>query len=333
VSTAPLAVGACAGVQSALDARGPGAERIIELWWLLLGAAAAVYAVVVALLLGAVVRRGRGGGTPDGGEYREGAEVADRRAARRLIAGATALPAVILAAVFAATLRTQAALHGDATADLTVRVIGRQWWWEVRYPGPSPGDQVVTANEIHIPTGQRVRLELTSLDVIHSLWVPSLQGKTDLVPGRTTVTWLQADLPGTSRGQCAEYCGLQHTQMALLVIAEPPAEFARWLDEQRRPAEAPADTTSQRGQAVFLSSGCGYCHAVRGTRTLGLLGPDLTHFASRRTIAAGTLANIRGNLAGWIADPQHIKPGNKMPRVPLMPEDLHAVVRYLEGLR
>jgi cytochrome c oxidase subunit 2 len=231
------------------------------------------------------------------------------------------------------TLRTQVALHAHAAQDLTIEIIGHQWWWEMRYRGPSPGDQVITANEIHIPTGQRVRIELTSADVIHSLWVPNLQGKTDLVPGRTLITWLQADVPGISRGQCAEYCGIQHTHMAFLVVAETPAEFARWLAEQRRPAQAPADAMSQQGQSVFDGSGCGYCHTVSGARAAGSLGPDLTHFASRRTIAAGTLPNTRENLAAWLADPQRIKPGNLMPRVPLTPAALDAVVRYLESLR
>jgi cytochrome c oxidase subunit 2 len=244
-----------------------------------------------------------------------------------------ALTAPILTAVFIVTLRTQATLHAHAEEDLTIEVIGRQWWWEIRYRGPSPGDQVITANEIHIPTGQRVRIEMTAADVIHSFWVPNLQGKTDLVPGRTLVTWLQADVPGTSRGQCAEYCGIQHTNMAFLVVAEAPAEFARWLAEQRQPASPPADTLSQRGQSIFASSGCAYCHAVSGTPGAGLLGPDLTHFASRRTFAAGTLANTRENLAAWLADPQRIKPGNLMPRVTLTPAALDAVVHYLESLR
>ena len=323
-----LAITACTGAQSALDVRGPGAERIATLWWLLLGVAVVVYAAVMALLLGAVLRSRR--------DPREPADETDdirRRRARRLIGGMIAVTAVILTAVFLVTLRTQVALHAHAAQELTIEVTGRRWWWEIRYRGSSPGDQVITANEIHIPTGQRVRIELTSADVIHSFWVPNLQGKTDLVPGRTLVTWLEADVPGISRGQCAEYCGIQHTNMAFLVVAEAPAEFARWLAEQRQAASPPADTMSQRGQSIFVSSGCVSCHAVSGTPAVDLLGPNLTHFASRRTIAAGTLTNTRENLTAWLDDPQRSKPGNLMPRVPLTPAALDAVVHYLESLR
>jgi cytochrome c oxidase subunit 2 len=319
---------ACSGPQSALDVRGSGAERIAALWWMLLGVAVAVYAVVMVIFLGAVLRSRR--------DEREGVEDADqtrRRRVRRLIGGTVALTAMILGVVFVLTLRTQAALHAHATEDLTIEIIGRQWWWEIRYRGRQGEDTVITANEIHIPTGQRVRIEMTSADVIHSLWVPSLQGKTDLVPGRTLVTWLRADVPGISRGQCAEYCGVQHTHMGLLVVAQTPDEFARWLAEQRQPAPAPADTLSQRGQNIFDGSGCGYCHAVSGTFAAGSLGPDLTHFASRSTIAAATLANTHENLTAWLADPQRIKPGNLMPRVPLAPDAIDAVAHYLESLR
>ena len=326
-AAAALAITGCAGAQSALDVRGPGAEQIAALWWLLLGVAVVVYAAVMALFLGAVLRSRR-----DAPEPAEETDHVRRRRARRLIGGMIALTAVILTAVFIVTLRTQVALHAHAEEDLTIEVIGRQWWWEIRYHGPS-ADSVITANEIHLPTGQRVRIEMTAADVIHSLWVPNLQGKTDLVPGRTLVTWLQAAVPGISRGQCAEYCGIQHTNMAVLVVAETPAEFARWLAEQRQPASPPADSMSQRGQSIFQSSGCTYCHAVGGTPTAGLRGPDLTHFASRRTLAAGTLTNTRENLAAWLADPQRIKPGNLMPRVPLTPAALDAIVHYLASLR
>jgi cytochrome c oxidase subunit 2 len=243
------------------------------------------------------------------------------------------LAALLLAAVFVTTLRTQAALHSHAAPDLIVRVVGHRWWWEIKYLTQPPSDEVVTANELHIPTGRRVRLELASADVIHSLWVPNLQGKMDLVPGRTSLMWLEADRPGISRGQCAEYCGLQHTRMAFLVVAEPPAQFERWLANQRQLAAAPSDEVAQRGQASFLASSCGYCHSVRGARTVGLLAPDLTHVASRRAIAAGTLPNTRESLTAWIADPQHVKPGNLMPRVPLAPADVRAIVAYLETLR
>jgi cytochrome c oxidase subunit 2 len=319
---------ACSGPQSALLARGPAAARIAGLWWLLLGVATVVYLAVLAVLAGVVVRRRR-----NQEERATTVAVTENPRNRWLLGGSAVLSALVLAAAFTVMLRTHHALDPEARADLTVRVVGHRWWWEFRYQGQRPSDEIVTANELHIPTGRRVRLELTSVDVIHSWWVPNLQGKVDLVPGKTSITWLQADEPGVSRGQCAEYCGLQHARMSLLVVAEPPAEFGRWLALQRQPAAEPADDVSRRGRTIFQSSGCGYCHAVRGTPTLGLLAPDLTHLASRRTIAAATLANVRGNLAGWVADPQGLKPGNMMPRVPLGSADLLAVVAYLETLR
>ena len=322
-----LSCSACAGPQSALDVRGTAAARIAGLWWTLLVVAVVVYIIVIALLLATIARRVR-----ETGENGLQMPTSDRRGLRWIGLGGVLLPALVLAAVLAVTLRVQTALHSHTPADLTVQVIGRLWWWEIRYLGGAPGDRVITANELHIPTGRRVRVELTSADMIHSFWVPNLQGKVDLVPGRTTVTWLHADRPGISRGQCAEYCGLQHTRMGFLVVAEPPAEFTRWLDEQRRPSAAVNETT-RRGQVLFQSSGCAYCHATRPVATPGVGGPDLTHFASRRTIAAATLPNTRGHLAGWIADPQGIKPGNRMPRIPLAPADLLAVVTYLESLR
>jgi cytochrome c oxidase subunit 2 len=330
---------ACSGQQSALDVRGPAAARIADLWWLMLGVAAAVYLVVAALLVVLLLRRRRGEVAPEasgvagvaGEPGVPGApDAAERRGAAWVVVGGAVLPALILTAVFAVTLRTLSALGVPPGADLTIRVAGRQFWWEVTYPD---GGAVVTANEIHIPTGRRVRLELTSPDVIHSLWVPNLQGKTDHIPGKTTVMWLQADRPGVSRGQCAEYCGIQHTHMALLVVAQPPAEFENWLAAQRRPAVAPTDSLGRQGRDVFIALGCAYCHAVRGERTVGLLGPDLTHFAGRRTIAAATLPNTRENLAAWVVDPQRVKPGSKMPATPLAPEQLNALLSYLESLR
>jgi cytochrome c oxidase subunit 2 len=327
---------ACSGQQSALDVRGPAAARIADLWWLMLGVATAVYLVVVALLILLLLRRRRGeaapeaSGTPGMPGVPGGPDAAERRGVVWVVVGGAVLPALVLTVVFAVTLRTMSALRVPARTDLTIQVAGRQFWWEVTYPD---GGAVVTANEIHIPTGRRVRLELTSPDVIHSLWVPTLQGKTDHVPGKTTVMWLQADRPGVSRGQCAEYCGIQHTHMALLVVAQPPAEFESWLAAQRRPAVAPTDSLGRQGRDVFIALGCAYCHAVRGERTVGLLGPDLTHFASRRTIAAATLPNTRENLAAWVVDPQRVKPGSKMPATPLAPEQLNALLSYLESLR
>jgi cytochrome c oxidase subunit 2 len=207
------------------------------------------------------------------------------------------------------------------------------WWWEVRYPEQG----IVTANEIHVPAGQAVKLELTSVDVIHSFWAPSLHGKRDMIPGLTTTFWIQADQSGVYRGQCAEYCGLQHANMAFVVVALPPDEFAAWMSERSaapaRPAPAapPSPADLPRGLAVFLRAGCAKCHSIRGTPAEGKLAPDLTHIGSRQTLAAGTVPNNRGNLAGWIANPQALKPGAKMPATYLPPEELFDLVSYLEG--
>jgi len=252
---------------------------------------------------------------------------------RWIVIGGLIVPAVILAGVFVFTVVTQAAVASPASPPaVTVQVTGHQWWWEVHYLDRSPSRLVVTANEIHIPVGQPVRFELTTGDVIHSFWIPELAGKTDLVPGQQNVMWLEADSAGVYRGQCAEYCGTQHAKMAMAIIAEPPGKFSQWLDHQRQPAAAPSDSDVAAGARVFASSACALCHTIRGTLAGGRVGPDLTHLAGRRTIAAGMLPNTRGNLAGWIANPQAIKPGNRMPVVPLRPTELLAVVTFLQSL-
>lgn len=192
---------------------------------------------------------------------------------------------------------------------------------------------VVTANEIHIPVGTPVVLNSTSRDVIHSFWAPNIQGKRDLIPGRLTTIWFQVDREGVFRGQCAEFCGNQHAHMAFLIVAEPPEKFQQWLRSQRRPSVEPTDGIASRGQQVFLSHTCVMCHNIRGTNAGAKNGPDLTHIASRRTLAAGTIPNNRGYLAGWILDPQHIKPGNRMPPNPLRPDELQALLAYIETLQ
>jgi cytochrome c oxidase subunit 2 len=218
-------------------------------------------------------------------------------------------------------------------AAVTIDVIGHQWWWDFQYRDVTPSDMVTSPNELHIPVGVPVVLRLQTRDVIHSFWVPSLHGKRDLVAGYTNHLWIQADTPGVYRGQCAEFCGHQHANMAFTVVAEPVDAFQTWLQQQRRPAAEPATDLQRRGRDVFLQSPCVSCHTVRGTDAGSRLGPDLTHVASRLTIAAGTLPNTRGHLAGWIADPQSIKPGVRMPANPLPAEDLQAVLAYVRALR
>jgi cytochrome c oxidase subunit 2 len=202
----------------------------------------------------------------------------------------------------------------------------------VQYEDPSYDRRVSTANEIHIPVGRKVRVEVQSRDVIHSFWVPALHGKLDLIPGYTGTTYFRADRPGTYRGRCAEYCGLQHAHMDVLVIAEPPARFAAWYEAQLRSAPPPADTLQQKGQQVFLAHACSLCHTIRGTQAGSRVGPDLTHLASRTTLAAGTVPNTRGHLGGWVLDPQRIKPGVRMPPNQLASDELHALLAYLQSL-
>jgi cytochrome c oxidase subunit 2 len=216
---------------------------------------------------------------------------------------------------------------------LTIEVVAHQWWWELQYKDSTPGGLFTTANELHVPVGQPVLLVLTSRDVIHSFWVPNLAGKKDLVPGRTQSWWFQADTPGVYRGQCAEFCGHQHAKMALLVVAEPLTDYQAWVRRSQQPAVTPSDPVAARGQQVFMNGTCVMCHAIQGTPARSRNGPDLTHLASRRTLAAATLENTRGALAGWIVDPQRVKPGTQMPPSQLSSQDLDALLTYLQTLK
>lgn len=319
-----LALGGCGGVQSALDPRGPHAGAIAALWWAMLAGGTLVLLLVTALTAAAVSRRAR---APH-------ARPLSTRGATWLVAlGGGVVPVVVLTGLLVYSVTTGRALSAPRPADaLTVQVIGHQWWWEVHYLDAGGGRIAATANEIHVPVGEPVRILLTSADVIHSFWVPNLLGKMDLIPGIENATWLQADTAGVYRGQCAEFCGLQHALMGLLVIAAPPPDFRAWLTAQARPAAEPTDGVRALGQQVFLGGPCVLCHAIRGTPALGGAGPDLTHLASRRTLAAATVPNTTGHLAGWILDPQRVKPGNHMPPTNLTPVRLHALLAYLEGL-
>ncbi|HEY7298377.1 MAG TPA: cytochrome c oxidase subunit II [Xanthobacteraceae bacterium] len=218
----------------------------------------------------------------------------------------------------------------------TVSVVGHQWWWEVRYQNDDPSRAFTTANEIHVPVGQPVRVELGTDDVIHSFWVPALTGKMDTIPGQNNVTWMQADRPGIYRGQCTEYCGQQHAHMGLFVVADLADDFKSWWNHQ---LEGPAVLNSEAeiaeaaaGQTVFMRR-CAVCHTVLGTRAGGRVGPNLSHLMERRSIAAATLPNGIGYLSGWISDPQHIKPGNLMPNIPISPMELTQLRAFLQTLR
>lgn len=214
----------------------------------------------------------------------------------------------------------------------TIEVTGHQWWWQVRYLSDQPSRTFNTANEIHIPVGKPVRVKLVSADVIHSFWIPALGGKTDLVPGQTNVTWIQADKPGVYRGQCTEYCGQQHAHMALTVVATKPDDFKAWWNAQLKGAPAPEDQVAAAGETTFIQK-CGICHTVRGTRAQGIVGPNLSHLMERRTIAAGTLPNNVGSLGGWISNPQAVKPGSYMPQPEISPAQLQRILAFLQTLK
>jgi cytochrome c oxidase subunit 2 len=310
-----LLLAGCSNEQSTLHPESPAARSIANLWWVLFAVSAVVVAVVTMLVVVSLLkRRGR-------------LDRVDRRHARPafvLVSGA-GIPAVILVALFVYALSTLDATSEPArgATRMTIEVIGKQWFWDVRYPEQG----IRTANEIHIPVGVPVRVQARTADVIHSFWVPRLNRKIDMIPGYDNAIVLQADRAGVYRGQCAEYCGLQHANMAFYVVAERRSKFERWVRrEQRRPPGG------LPGENVFTSAGCSGCHRVAGVSE-GAIGPDLTHVASRMTLAAGTIPNARGWLAGWILDPQHIKPGNKMPALPLSGSRLQELLDYLERLR
>lgn len=311
---------------SALDPASPHAERVADFFWYMLIVAAVIYVIVVAVLLIASLRRREGLRGP-------AMEARLERRAALSVAIALGATVVVLLVTLGLDFGVGRAIASSGTSPLTIEIIGNQWWWKVNYEDSIPQRRVTTANEIYIPAGRRVKLVMKSNDVIHSFWVPSLMGKRDLVPGYRTETWIQADRPGVYRGQCAEFCGHQHAKMAITVVAVSEAEFAAWVTAQRQPAATPTDSLALAGQQSFVSGSCAICHNITGTLASGQVAPDLTHLASRRTIAAGTLPNTRGHLAGWIVDPQGIKPGVRMPSNELTPHELHALLAYLETLR
>jgi len=326
LATALLA--GCSRFRGALSPMGEGSDRIAWLFWLFTAVCAVVWLLVVlALALGLA---GRHPGRPDP----LAPEPRRDRIARRVVGicvVATGVVLLVLTGFSWWTGKGLAALGGQPA--LTLRITGNQWWWQVQYEDDQPGRVLTTANEIHIPVGEPVQIKLEANDVIHSFWVPQLSGKEDLIPGRQNIITIKADAPGRYRGQCAEFCGLQHAKMALLVVAEPRPDFDAWRDAQLAAAAEPQDDEARRGRDVFQSKPCMMCHQIRGTSAGGRTGPELTHIGSRETIAAGALPMTRGALAAWIADPQTIKPGTNMPRVDLDADELNALVAYLEGLK
>jgi len=313
-------------VQSVLAPAGTQSSTISQLWWLMFGVSAVVFVLtmtfVVAALVRGVARVRSGEPAPSDRQLSRGVAVA---------VGATVVILIALLVVSVWTGRSVASLH--ASSAVTIEVTGHQWWWEIAYDDAVPSRRVVTANEIHVPLHRPVVLKVTSRDVIHSFWAPNLQGKRDLIPGYTTAIWFQADRPGLFRGQCAEFCGLQHAHMAFDIVAEPEVNFHRWLDGMRQSAPEPHTDEQARGREIFMTRRCGGCHTVTGTAAHGQVAPDLTHVATRSTLGAGTLPNTPEHLAGWVRDPQASKPGNQMPANPLSADEDRALLAYLEMLK
>ncbi len=315
---ATLLCAACtAGPQSALDPHGHDAERVAVLSWTLFAGATFIFAVVAGAIAIALWGPARW---------------------RRLLAGDRVIrlaglgwPSVTLAVLLAWSLWLMRETSGiDRPATLRIEVTGERWWWRVLYPDGS-GGSIAEANELRLPVGAEVDLVLRSADVIHSFWVPSLGGKLDMVPGRRNVLRIRAERPGVYRGQCAEYCGGPHAQMAFFAVAMPEEEFRRWLEAA---ALRPDSGAAERGAGLFRAAGCGACHAVRGTDAVGTVGPDLTRLGSRRDIAAGALANTPANLKRFITDGQSVKPGNRMPEFTIFTAtELDDLAAYLTGLR
>lgn len=333
---APLALAAlisgCGGIQSSAGREGVQSALIGDLFQVFLWTTGAVYFGVMLLLAGAVLR-GRRHRRAEGGIQGEPGTAEEGRWRLALTAFA-ALTAVVLFVFSLATWFTDRSLaHAGSRPELEIEVIGHQWWWEVRYHDPVASRVVRTANEVHLPAGRTANIRLMSNDVIHSLWIPNLAGKQDLIPGRVSNLELSPRRRGVYRSQCAEFCGMQHAKMALDVTVEEPAQFAAWYEAQLKPPMPPSSGPALAGYAIFQTRQCASCHAVSGTPASGQVAPDLSHVASRRTIAAGTLPINHANLAAWIKDPQGPKPGNNMPKVPLAPAELEAVTAYLETLK
>lgn len=331
---ASLAVGAltagCSGVNSVFSTASTNAQITSQLIRIVFGIAAVVFVVVEGLLLYTVFRfRSKHKdetGLPTQVEGNQKLEI-----------GWTAVPAVILAIVFGLsigplrTVSSQPALASGLAGEkpLVVRVVGRQWFWEFDYTD----DHIVTANELHIPVGVPVRLDVQSADVIHSFWVPELGGKMDVIPGHINTIWIKADQAGTYPGQCAEFCGVEHAKMRLEVVAEDAASFKAWILGQQAPVASPSSADAAQGEKAFLDGTCSACHTITGTKARGQVGPNLTHFASRQTFAGGTLPNTPQNLSSWLSNPQAVKPGNLMPNLHLPESEIQQLVAFLESLK
>jgi len=316
-----------------LDPAGPHAQAIGWLFWLFIGVAAVVWVIVVGLLLVLMLRsRARGGIVAP--PARPAASTEGRL--RLIVGGGVFATFLILTGLIVASFTVDRDLIAlDRQPSLDIELTGHQWWWELRYPGATPGETFTTANELHVPVGETIRLRLRSVDVIHSVWLPNIAGKRDVLPGIDRELVFRVDKAGTWRGRCAEFCGLQHAFMGLTLIADDPQAFKAWQEAQRAPAREPRTDEERFGRDVFVSGPCGLCHVIRGTDAAGhsSSAPDLTHLKSRTTIGAGAAPNAKGYLGGWIVDPHAIKPGVHMPTNLQSPREFQALLSYLETLQ
>jgi len=312
------------GKQSILSTRSPQAHNIMLLWWWMLGVAGIVFAGAVGLLVLAWFRR-HTPGLPFFGERESVPET-------MVVVFGVVIPVVVLVALFGVSniyLIKQTAPPNPSSTAMTIRVTGHQWWWEVRYAGT----KAVTANEIHIPVDTRVNVVAVTADVIHSFWVPALNRKIDMVPGRENRVLFYATRIGEYRGQCSQFCGLQHAHMSMEVFVQSKADYRAWLANMSAPARSTGTAQAQAGQRQFMNDQCASCHTIAGTGAAGLVGPDLTHLASRTTLASAEIPNTAAQLAAWIRNPQAIKPGTVMPDLGLSPNQINEIVAYLETLK
>ncbi len=306
-------------------------SQFLTLFWIFLIVCGVMYLLVIGFLCAAILRRGR---ASEANVVETGRHHQSHPLMRSTLIGWATLIGIGLVALAIASFFADRSMAKAATNEkLSIKLTANQWWWDVQYNSNDPSKIMRTANELYLPVGVPTRITLASNDVIHSFWMPSLSGKQDLIPGRENSITITPRKTGIFRGQCAEFCGAQHAHMALIVDVVPYADFIKWWDHQLQPAPAPANPVALAGYNYVTTGPCSACHNIGGTPASGQVAPDLTHLASRRSIAAGMLPMSKGNLYGWVEDPQSLKPGSKMPTIGLEPAQLHAVVAYLETLK
>jgi cytochrome c oxidase subunit 2 len=323
----------CKGVQTMLDPAGEQARSIDVIWRAMLWVCGFMYLLVIVFLGWAIWRARRAPGLAERVIEPATGHTANEPALERTLGGWAALIVAGLTGLILLSFFVDRSLAGHTRQPLDITVTANQWWWSVRYEDGPPDQYLSTANELHLPVDRPAHIKLVANDVIHSFWAPNLSGKQDLIPGRTNYLTVTPRRVGEFRAQCAEFCGLQHAHMALTLTVEKPGEFDRWRAQQLIPAAAPSTPDQMAGQQLFQSKACVLCHAISGTIANGVTAPDLTHIASRPTLAAGTLANNPANLKAWIDDPARFKPGVNMPKVPLSARELNQLVAYLEALK